>query len=171
MISLKYLAAATLAAIAGIGTAQAATTADFQVRITIAESCTISAGDVAFGSVTRSTDATATGTLTVNCSQGTPYTIALNNGTNSGTPTAKATATSRLLKKSGDTTDSIPYGLYLDGSHTAVWANDASDASSEKTGTGNGDDQDLTVYARVLAANTNVPAGDYVDTVTATVTF
>ena len=84
--------------IAAAGTAlpaQAATdTTTFNVKIVITESCdihTTAATDVDFGTHARSTTAqqTATGTLTVNCTDGTPYNIGLDNGDGGGVAPAR----------------------------------------------------------------------------------
>jgi len=74
----KYLLpAAALAVVAGSSVAFAAQTSDtFQTRISIQTSCAITAGDVDFGNVgvINGTE-TASGTVDVNCSAGTPWTV------------------------------------------------------------------------------------------------
>lgn len=163
----RTLIAAALATACVAGPASAATdTTDIQVTITITESCTFETGgdDVEFGQKARSSagDVTATGSLIVNCTTGTPYTIALNEGANG------ASVTSRLMKRSSGT-ETIPYSLYRDAAMTQNWGNGTSDVQG---GTGNGTDQSIPVYGRVLgSSNVNVPAGSYADTITATVTY
>jgi spore coat protein U-like protein len=129
--------------------------AQFQVKITVNESCKFSsAQDIEFNAVDRSTKArsTAKGQLNVTCTKNTPYNIALE-----GTGAMSNTKLSSASK--------VPYKLYQDAARTAEW-----DASNLLSKTGNGKDQAIPVYAK-LAGDTNVEAGNYVDTVIATVTY
>ena len=156
-----------LALLAGNATA-AEDTANFQVRILIQESCTISATaptDIDFLTHTRSTGApvSATGTLTVNCSAGTPYSIGLSGGANStGDATAPAAGDRRMSSGSAH----VPYDLYRDGAFSNFWGNTT---GNMQAGTGTAANQTLTVHGRV--PSTNFPAGTYTDTVTARVVY
>ena len=157
----KHLATTSLLAIAlaaGMGSAQAAEdNADFKVSIVIQESCTISATAMDFDSHTRSTSTPVTqGTLTVNCSEGTPYQIGLDAGIHAE-GTERRMANGSIL---------MPYGLYRDASYTQNWGNDA---ANMKDAVGTASNQAHTVYGRV--PSTNFPAGTYVDTVTARVVY
>lgn len=134
--------------------ASAATdSAEFKVKITVQETCKFTnVQDINFATLDRSTGVnnTADGQLDITCTLGTPYKIALQgNG---------------IMSKSGSAS-TIGYGLFKDQTHTAMW-----DATNHLAGTGTGNSQALPVYAK-LAGNTNVEAGDYVDTVVATVTY
>ena len=152
--------------IAAAGTAlpaQAATdTTTFNVKIVITESCdihTTAATDVDFGTHARSTTAqqTATGTLTVNCTDGTPYNIGLDNGSNfSGT---------RRMSDGG--TNYLGYGLFRDSAHSLAWGTTI--GTNTLTGTGTAANQVISVYGQTV--DTNAPAGSYSDIVTATVTY
>ena len=148
-----FLAGFAVAASAGTDTTT------FQVKITITESCdihTTAATDVDFGSVARSATASqATGALNVNCTNGTAYSIGLNNGANYNT-----------TRRMTDGTNFIGYGLYRSSGTTQPW----DDASNLYSGTGTGSTQSVSVYGTV-SGSTNVPAGSYADTVTATVTY
>ena len=62
-------------------------------------------------------------------------------------------------------TSKVPYNLYQNSARTTEW--NATNVLSNK---GNGKDQAIPVYAK-LAGDTNVEAGNYVDTVVATVTY
>ena len=127
----------------------------FDVKITVLESCEFtSKSDVEFNPVDRSTKAgsTAKGQLNVTCTKNTPYQIAL---AGSG-----AMSNTNLVS-----TSKVPYKLYQDAARTTEWK----DANLLKK-TGNGKDQAIPVYAK-LDGNTNVEAGNYVDTVVATVTY
>ncbi|WP_374531139.1 spore coat U domain-containing protein [Acinetobacter sp.] len=128
---------------------------EFQVKITVNESCQFtSAQHVEFNDVDRSIKAgsTAKGQLNVTCTKNTPYQIVL----------AGSGAMSNIDLSS---TSKVPYKLYQNAARTAEW-NDV----NLLPGTGNGKDQTIAVYAK-LAGDTNVEAGNYVDRVTATVTY
>lgn len=126
----------------------------FQVKITVNESCKFATpSDVAFAAIDRSTNvnSTATGQLNITCTLGTPYKIALaGNGKMSNT------------SNSGST---IAYDMFQDAQYAKAW-----DKTNLLSNTGSGNAQTLPVYAK-LAGNTNVEAGNYLDTVTATVTY
>lgn len=163
------LIAAALFATVFAGAAGAATdTTTFNVKIVITESCdihTAAATDVDFGSHARSAGQwDATGSLVVNCSQGTPYTIALNAGSNSSSATASATN-----RRMTDGTNFVPYGLYRDAARSEFWGDVV--GTDVLSGTGTAASVNVPVYGRVLAASTNVPAGTYSDVVTATITY
>lgn len=149
----------TLLAVAAV--AHAADTTTFEVKIVITESCDISAPSgtvVDFGTADRSaTPDPASAALTVNCTTGTPYSVSLNGGLFADTD-----GTRRMTLG----TNAIKYSLYKTGNTGQPW-----DASSPRTGTGSGTAQSLPVHGRVAAGSTNVPAGTYVDTVTATITY
>lgn len=166
-ITLSGLACALSLAMTG-GAHAAEDTATFKVQIVIQESCTISATaptDIDFLSHTRSTGApvTATGTLTVNCSAGTPYSIGLSGGAHS---MADATTPSAGDRRMSSGSDFVPYDLFRDGSFSNFWGNTGSDM---QTGTGTAANQAFTVHGRV--ASTDFPAGTYTDTVTARVVY
>lgn len=161
------LIATALVAAGFVGNASAATaTTTFQVKIKITESCEFKTGgsDVVFPDKVRSStgDVTANGALVVNCTTGTPYSIGLNQGANG------SSVTSRVMKHAS-LNNTIPYSLYRDAAMTQNWGTAAGVVES---GTGNGANQTIPVYGRVLgSSNVNVPAGDYADTITATITY
>lgn len=153
----------SLALLAG-GANAAEETATFQVQIQILESCTISDGALSFPATVRSNGpVNSTGTLTVNCSEGTPYSIGLSAGANAmAGATGAAPGERRML--SGETY--LAYDLYQDIGRTTFWG-DA--LAAQRSGTGTGADQAHTVFGRVPSAN--APAGNYSDTVTARVVY
>lgn len=132
-------------------------TAIINVTLTIQESCIFTATrqDISFGTHNRSeTSLTAQGKLSYQCTAGTAPKIALasSNGWN---------------LKNADVV--IPYKLYSDSQYSTVW-NDQDGNTVTKTASGHEDS--VNVYGKISAANaTNVKAGDYADTVTATITF
>lgn len=159
-----------LAAAMGIATcaAHAATdTQAFSVMLTVTESCTISATpptDVNFGSNARTSGAvsvTANGTLHVNCSPGTEWVITLNEGQHND-------GTSRRMQSTTNIAHYAAYGLYQDAGYGTPWGN-VTNFGSGLAGTGTGTSQDIPVYGRLT--NLNLPAGNYVDSVTATITY
>ncbi len=131
-------------------------TDSFQVSITIADDCTISAQDLSFGSqATLAANIDVDSIITVNCSVGTAYTVSLNQGVNGA----------RLMSDGSDTVD---YELYTSALRVLAWGTTV--GVDTVGGTGDGTDQDLTVYSRVPVQATPAPA-TYTDTVTATIAF
>jgi spore coat protein U-like protein len=141
----------------------ATTTTTFGVSATVADSCSVSASALAFGSIdplgAAATDATTT--VDVTCSNGTTYDVGLDAGT-----TAGATVTTRQMTDGGVNT--LNYALYSDSGRTTNWGETV--ATDTVAGTGNGTAQTLTVYGRVPDQPTAVVAS-YSDTITVTVTF
>jgi spore coat protein U-like protein len=141
--------------------AQTASTT-FDVTITITSTCSIdtpAATDVAFGPhASTETNVDAIGQLNVNCTLGTPYDIALNEGLNG------ADVASRAMS---DGTNEVPYQLFQDAGRTTVWGETI--GTDTFAGTGSGAVQAIPVYGRV--PSTNFPAASYTDTVTATITY
>ncbi len=139
----------------------------FQVTATITSSCTVSGSNLNFGSaidpLAVGVPLDATSTLTVTCSNTTPYTVALNAGANAGGST---NFTSRTMKSGSDT---LGYQLYVDSGRTSVWG-DGTSSSSAKNGTGTGAAQSHSVYGRIPSL-ANVVPGSYTDTVTVTISY
>lgn len=152
--------------------AQAATysngtaTATFLVSLTITSSCTVSANALAFGTTGLLNAATTgTSTLSVTCSNTTPYNIGLNAGSTTG-----STATARLLAgtTTGNTTTTVSYRLMQDAALTTNWG--TTQGSDTVAGTGTGSAQSVTIYGQVPTQTTPAP-DSYQSTVTATVYF
>lgn len=141
--------------------AQAATaTTTFQVTANVTATCQIAATNLAFGSYAGvQTDATST--ITVTCTNTTPYNVGLDAGTSTG-----ATVTTRAMTGPGGAT--LGYALYSDGARTVNWGNTV--GTDTVAGTGTGSAQTLTVYGRIPAGSLPAP-GAYTDTITATVTY
>ena len=167
------LAVLPIVVMGAVSVAHAGTDAtNFQVKITITESCdikSIAATDVDFLSHARSSATSsldAAGNLSVNCTKDTPYAIALDMGQNS--TAAVASSANRRMVLTGNY---VPYGLYRDAGRTQLWGNVAGAGGDTLTGTGTAGAQNIPVYGRVLAGAINVPAGTYVDTVKATISY
>ncbi|WP_244814067.1 spore coat U domain-containing protein [Caballeronia sp. Lep1P3] len=138
-------------------------TASFQVSLTIQNDCQISANPLSFGTTgVLANNIDQSTNLSVTCTTGTPYTVALDAGTVSGSTIAQ--------RKMANTaaTGQVQYNLYLDAARTQVWGNTI--GTNTASGTGNGAAQTLTVYGRVPTQATPV-ADNYLSTVTATVAF
>ncbi|MBB3255496.1 spore coat protein U-like protein [Paraburkholderia bannensis] len=137
--------------------------ATFQVTLTVQADCSINTNPLNFGSTgVLSSNIDQQTNLNVTCSTGTPYAVALD----AGTPTG-STVASRLLANAG-ATGTVKYNLYQDAARTQVWGQTA--GTDTVAGTGTGTAQSIMVYGRVPAQNTPAP-DTYQSTVTATVTF
>jgi len=134
----------------------------FNVSATVINHCNISATNIHFSSSsTLSRALKANGAITAQCTRGDAYRISLNGGLNGN-------AMQRYMKQSGNG-KTVNYQLYLDGGYTRVWG-DGSAGTVMATGTGSGERQVLNVYGLVPAQATPAP-GNYVDTITATISF
>lgn len=133
---------------------------NLNVKVTIAATCdiqSIAPSDVDFGEILSSAVNTdAAGTLRVNCTPGTDYSIGLDEGQNFD-------GTTRRMAKG---TDHVEYELYRDAARAQRWGDDA---ASSFAGTGSGAAQSISVYGRIGSAN--APSGDYSDVIVATVTY
>lgn len=135
----------------------------FVVSASVKKSCTFTAAasDLNFGSkpgpLTSVYDGTTT--LDLNCRNGTAWTLGLSSGLH-------ADSNGRRMK--AGTADFVRYGLFRDTGRLQPWGTTA--GSDTAGGSGTGAAQPQTVYGRVPAGQ-NVPAGQYSDTVTATITY
>ncbi|MBY8917086.1 spore coat U domain-containing protein [Nitratireductor sp. L1-7-SE] len=144
--------------------ASAATaTGSMNVQIQIIAECLVtSATDLDFGTegiIASNIDQTST--ISVQCTDGTPYNVGLGAGAGSG-----ATVTNRLM--TGPASATIGYALYRDSGRTQNWGETV--GTDTVAGTGNGNVQAITVYGRVPAQATP-GVGTYTDSVTVTVTY
>ncbi len=161
----------TLAALLGAAALMPAwagtATATFQVTATVVSACTVSGALLNFGSsinpLTSGVPLYASSTLSVVCTNTTPYSVALDAGTNAG----GASSFSNRAMKNG--THTLGYQLYQDSAHATVWG-DGTSGSTQQAGTGTGSTQSLTIYGSVPALSGVVP-GSYTDTVTVTVSY
>jgi spore coat protein U-like protein len=103
-----------------------------------------------------------TGDFSVNyvCSSGMNYTITVGSGQN-------ADSTSRRAKKDSD--KYVRYRLYWDNSYTSEIGVDSQNTAQ---GTGTGNQESRTIYAKVLRADNPSPEmGTYTDTLTITMSW
>jgi spore coat protein U-like protein len=160
---LALLLALLLPALANAGS----TGNTFQVQATVTSACTVSGSTLNFGAsidpLATATPLDATSTLTVVCTNTTPYTVALNAGVNAG---GASNFGARKMKSGANV---LGYQLYTDTGRSTVWG-DGTASSSTSASTGTGSTQTLTIYGR-LPSLANVVPGSYTDTVTVTVSY
>jgi spore coat protein U-like protein len=140
------------------------TALSFNVNASVINDCTLAATNINFGATGVLTSTlTATGTLSVACTNNDPYSIALSAGSGSG-----ASVADRSMTRSGGS-DQIHYQLYTNAGYSTPWG-DGTGSTVPVTGTGTGSSQAITVYARVLPQTTPA-AGTYSDLIVATITY
>lgn len=154
----KRILVTALAAGLASGAAWAETrSSTFDSRIQVNASCTISGTDLAFDAITTGTTSNvdSTSELSVDCSSGTTYQVALSNGANFNQTRRMAWGASY-----------VSYGLFSNAARTSAW-----DSSNTVSGTGTGSLQRIPVYGRVFAGQSITNTGSYADTIVATVTY
>ncbi len=128
----------------------------------VAGACSVATTDMAFPTRTALTSQVdATATLSVTCTLNTPYTLMLDGGDIAGN------VNNRRMGLDGMPPGVIQYQLYSNSGRSNVWGNTT---ANDVAGTGAGTAQVYTVYGRVPVQTTPL-AGDYEDTVTATVQY
>jgi spore coat protein U-like protein len=163
--SVRNFSTVGLAALLGLSNPAWAVTAtgSFTVQITIQASCVfVSATTLTFtavGVIAANDDASTT--LSVQCTNTTPYNIGLSAGLGTG-----ATVASRKMTGTGGAL--VNYTLYSDTNRTTVWGQTV--GTDTVSASGSGAAQSYTVYGRVPVQTTPAP-GAYTDTITVTVTY
>lgn len=158
----RLLLAATLfAAAAAVAPAAAAGTDTdvLTVRVTVQEACTIAGGTLDFGTYNsgQTTAQDAEGSVSfANCAAGTLQ-IGLDGGT--------AASVNNRRMSNGDS--QLNYQLFRNSARTAIWGTGEQALQQVLLQPDSGS---IPVYGRI-AAGQSVPAGNYVDTVTVTLTF
>lgn len=138
----------------------ATATSTFNTTATVVATCAISATNVAFGSYSTA-QLDATGSISITCTNGTTYTVALDAGVG-------ASATLAARKMTGPSSQTLTYSLYQDVSRSTLWGDTA--GVNTAAGTGSGAAQSLTVYGRIPSLQ--FPgAGTYSDTITVTLSY
>jgi spore coat protein U-like protein len=135
----------------------------FDVTATVIATCNIDAQDLQFNNYNPINAAAldAQTTISLTCTNGTPYALSLNLGNGSGASTATRFMTSAANNK-------LSYILYRDAGRTQLWGQTA--GSDTLAGTGTGTAATVNVYGRVPMQQT-LPAGSYTDTITVTVAW
>jgi spore coat protein U-like protein len=151
-----------LVAVLGAGAAYAATETDtFDVTATVVKKCKIAATGIVIGNYDP-LDPAATpgsGTITVTCTKGATYTVALDDG-------GAAVAGVRAMQGGGDR---LEYKLYSDSARTTEWNTTTTVSNPAGGAVGKTGDAHV-VYASVLPEQ-NAKEGTYADTVTATINY
>jgi spore coat protein U-like protein len=143
--------------------AEAATvTGTFNVQVTIAATCALnSASNLNFGTQgVLAANVDQTSTITVTCTNTTPYNIGLDQGVNGGS------VTTRQMKAAGPAL--INYSLFSDAGRIVNWGQTIGTDTVAATGTGSA--QPFTVFGRIPPQPSPLPAV-YNDTITVTVTY
>jgi spore coat protein U-like protein len=160
---------ASILAITATSAAMAATSGgSFQVLITVAKACSVTAGNASnidFGTVNSSaTGLVASSNISVTCSKTTPYNVGL-------MPSNTNTVGAGAMTSTSGGSDSVAYQLRSVSATGPVWGNTATPTAvgNGVAGTGTGVAQVIPVFATV--ANANVTPGDYADTVTVQVNY
>lgn len=157
----------TLVAAAGLlfanSTLAATATTTFKVTATVASSCKVTATDLDFGAYDPLAAALdGTSTITATCTAQTPYTIGLDAGLKAGG------TTTRRMTGDDTATTLLSYELYSNTTRTAIWGAGGTTTVGQSALTGGA--LNYTVYGRIPASQ-YVPAANYADTVTVTVTY
>ncbi len=134
-------------------------TTTFTVQAVVVPNCSISATTLTFG-VYTGTQLDATSTLSVNCTNKTPYYVNLGDGLNrDGSYYPRMNGPGGVL---------IGYRLSQNAARTVEWRNTYN--FDGQNGVGTGLAQSLTVYGRVLPGQYGTP-GPYTDTIVVTLTY
>lgn len=161
----QMLYVATLSSLFGILPSQAASiNTAFSVTANVLNTCsTVTATALGFGDYDplSGTDKDSTSTIDVTCTNGTPFIVKLNGGTN-------GTITQRKLKEDAGS-DELNYNLYTDASRSTLWGDGSTGQTLNDTGTGSAVQE--TVYGRISGGQTSKTAGSYSDTINVTVDY
>jgi len=160
LITLSTAAIGVSAATYTNGTA----TSNFDVSMKIVANCIISAANLDFGQSqgVLNSAVNANSTISVTCTNTTPYNVGLNAGNGTG-----SSGTTRYMSGTGGNTATVQFNLFQTAGAT-LWGN--TQGTNTLGGTGNGNAQTLTVYGQVPAQTTPMP-DTYKSTITATVYF
>jgi spore coat protein U-like protein len=166
-MNMNTLAIAAALAMTATGVQAADTTGTFTVSTNVTASCAVSATDLVFTDVdplANATDATdGITTISVTCSNTTPYDVGLSAGVAAGA----TTATRRMTHTDG--TNTLGYALFSDAIRSSNWGDTVS--TDTVAGIGSGVAEDLTVYGQIASGQQTATVGAYTDTITVTVTY
>jgi spore coat protein U-like protein len=141
----------------------ATSSSTFTVNANVLAVCSVTATNLNFGDYDASnpTARSSTSTLSITCSNGQDYTVALDAGGG-----AAATVADRKMTSG---THTLNYGMYSDSTHTTIWG-DGTLSTVTVAGTGDGAPQSLTVHGKIPAGQ-HAAAGSYSDTITVTLNY
>jgi spore coat protein U-like protein len=145
-------------------------TATLSVSIVINAACAINPATLVFaptaGTSLLTTAVNGNSTVSVTCTSGSPYSIAMDNGANASGGQRRMNSGSNFLN----------YNLYVDAARTLPWSTATNPTTCTTLGdcflgTGYGSAQSVNIYGAVPTTATAPPSGTYTDTVTMTITF
>ena len=156
LIQRSLVAGMVIASLAPAVQAETASSS-FDARVEVVATCSISAADMTFNTITTGTTSAvdSASSVSVNCSNGAPYSVALSNGANFDT--------TRRMAWGGSY---ISYGLFSDTGRSQEW-----NGVSVVSATGTGAAKSHTVYGRIFAGQSVPNMGSYADTIVATVSY
>jgi spore coat protein U-like protein len=157
------LAAVVIAALSAPLARAATSTGNFAITGTITATCQVNASSLAFGAYNPVLNANldVTGTVSVSCTNATPYNIGLGVGAGTG-----ATITNRKMTSGANT---LTYQVFRNTTRTLNWGQTV--GTDTVAGTGNGVAQAITAYGRIPSGQTTAAVGVYTDTVVITITY
>ena len=147
-------------------------TGSMDVSATIETACSVSASPMAFGVVLPGVNKDTEAVVTAVCTSGTTYTLDLGDGLNHITTGGTGIQYRRQMASAANR---LPYVVYIDATRATQIDATASAAATNNLLTstvGNGLNQPVTIYGRVIGAESvaKVP-GAYIDTVVVTIAF
>ncbi|MHC5308360.1 Csu type fimbrial protein [Bartonella sp. LJL80] len=156
----RSLLAGACLILAGNAFAASPVTDTFDVKLTIENGCDLQSVDgIDFGTHAVVTDSiSGEGKITVACTDKTAYKLKLDKGQN---------GTDVSTRKMLNGTSTLNYNLYTAADGQSVWGDTE---ANWKTGVGNGQNQDYSVYG-IVAGSQPVVAGVYSDAVTVTLEY
>ena len=158
---------AAIAAVVATPALAATATNTMPVSVNVINSCTVAATPMAFGSPTAigGANVDSTSTISLVCTNGAAYDVALDNGLNSAVG-------QRYMSNGATTPVKIPYNIFKDSARSSAWGSTSGTGGNTSSGVaGVSGAVTLTAYGRIPSTATSVGAGAYLDTVTVTVTF
>jgi spore coat protein U-like protein len=139
----------------------------FTVTATVQKTCAISSSsNMTFPTYTPAGGPqVVTGGVSVKCTNGTPFTVALSAGSTTGSTVAQ-----RLLANG---TNTLQYNLFVDTAWTKTFGDGTTGTLGAGTGTGVANAVTVPVYGQILdsAFNQAAAPGTYTDTINVTVTY
>jgi spore coat protein U-like protein len=164
-VHIRHAAAAFALALAAHGTASAATsTGTLSVTANVVAVCIIGNATLAFGTYnpTLATATTATTSVQLTCSLGTPYNIGMGVGAGTG-----ATIALRQMTATGGT---LGYKIFRDAGFTNNWGTTIGTDTLAGTSSASTLANTINIYGQIPAGAAAV-IGNYTDSVTMTVTY
>lgn len=132
----------------------ATTTSNIAVSMTIQATCNVSTADMAFGTY-QGAQLASTGSVTVICTNTTPYQIGIDSGQHAGTG-------NYAWRMAGPAGNFLSYQVFRDASHLQLWGGTQNVDTPSGTGTGN--PQTFTAYGLIAGGQGPMPGG-YGDTI------